>query len=76
MVLPQLIRSMAIGVLLLSAAPAFADYVVTTDSDADNASDGACSLREAIIAVNNQANYNECTSATAGESVVTFNIAP
>ena len=76
MVLPQLIRSMAIGVLLLSAAPAFADYVVTTDSDADNASDGACSLREAIIAVNNQATYNECTSATAGESVVTFNIAP
>jgi CSLREA domain-containing protein len=76
MVLRQLIRSAAVGVLLLSAAPAFADYVVTTDSDADNASDGVCSLREAITAVNNQATYNECTSLNAGESAVSFNIAP
>jgi len=76
MVLPQFIRSMAAALLLLSTAPAFADYVVTTDSDADDGSDGVCSLREAITAVNNQANYNECTSVNAGESIVSFNIAP
>jgi CSLREA domain-containing protein len=76
MVITKLLRSTLAAMLLLSAVPARADFVVTTDSDADDGSDGACSLREAITAVNNQANYNECTSANAGESTVSFAIPP
>jgi CSLREA domain-containing protein len=76
MVITKLLRSTLAAMLLLSAVPAFADFVVTTDSDADNGSDGACSLREAMTAVNNQANYNECTSVNAGESHISFAIPP
>jgi CSLREA domain-containing protein len=76
MVITKLLRSTLAATLLLSAVPALADFVVTTDSDADDGSDGACSLREAITAVNNQANYNECTSANVGESTVSFAILP
>lgn len=76
MVITKLLRSTLAAMLLLSAAPALADFVVNTDSDADDGSDGACSLREAITAVDNQANYNECTSANAGESTVSFAIPP
>src|ERR1700745_781180 len=69
-------RSFTAALLLLCAVPAFADYVVNTDVDEDNPSDGHCSLREAIQAVNGQAGYHECTSVTPGDSVVTFAIAP
>jgi len=76
MVVLQLFRSTVAALLLIAAVPAFADFIVNTDSDADLGSDGACSLREAIIAVNTQANYNECTSLTTGESAVSFAIPP
>ena len=48
MVITKLLRSLLAAMLLPSAVPALADFVVNTDSDADNGSDGACSLREAI----------------------------
>jgi CSLREA domain-containing protein len=76
MVVARLFRSLLAAMLLLAAVPAFADFIVTTDSDADDGSDGACSLREAITAVNNQANYHECISANTGESYVSFAIPP
>jgi CSLREA domain-containing protein len=76
MVLSKTLLTSMAGVLLLATAPAFADYVVTTDSDADDGGDGHCSLREAIIAVNSQADYHECTSSNVGESFVSFAIAP
>src|ERR1700752_208267 len=76
MLVSPLCRSFTAALLLLCAVPAFADYVVNTDVDEDNPADGKCSLREAIQAVNGQANYHECTSATPAESVVSFAIAP
>jgi len=64
------------GLLLNFSSPAFAAFVVNTDADTDAAGDGACSLREAITAVNNQADYHECISANAGESAVSVAIPP
>ena len=56
MFVSQLFRSTVAAAMMLAAVPAFADFIVNTDSDADDGSDGVCSLREAIIAVNTQAN--------------------
>jgi len=44
------------------------------NEDIDN--DGACSLREALTAVNLQGNYHDCTSAVLPESNVNFAIPP
>src|SRR6516162_2231755 len=74
MVASALCRTFA-AALLLCAAPAFADYVVNTDVDEDVDNDGTCSLREAITAVNHQANYHDCTSVNSGESQIRFAIA-
>ncbi|HXR63277.1 MAG TPA: CSLREA domain-containing protein [Rudaea sp.] len=76
MFVSQLFRSTVAAAMMLAAVPAFADFIVNTDSDADDGSDGVCSLREAIIAVNTQANYHECTSVNTGESAVSFAIPP
>ncbi|HEY2395270.1 MAG TPA: CSLREA domain-containing protein [Rudaea sp.] len=76
MVVSHLFRSTIAALMVLASVPAFADFVVNTDNDADNDSDGVCSLREAITAVNNQVNYHECTSANSGESSVSFAIPP
>src|SRR3954466_13605851 len=50
-----------------------AGIVVNTLSDAD-ATDGQCSLREAIIAANTNADYHECTSAAYGVEAIAFNV--
>jgi CSLREA domain-containing protein len=76
MFVSKLLRSTVAALLLGAAAPAFADFIVNSDGDTDVDGDSVCSLREAIIAVNNQADYHECTSATAGESLVSFAIPP
>ena len=55
----------------LVASSAYADFVVDTIADED-ANNGSCSLREAIKAVNQQADYNGCSSATIGEQHVSF----
>ena len=76
MVASALCRTFAAAVLLLCAAPAFADFVVNTDVDEDVDNDGTCSLREAINAVNLQANYHDCTSVNSGESSISVAIPP
>lgn len=64
-------------ILVLGSASARADIVVTTAADEDTAN-AACSLREAIMAINTQANYNGCVDGNAIPtwSKITFAIAP
>lgn len=64
------------GILVLFTLPALAAFTVNTDLDEDVDSDGTCSLREAIQAVNSGANYHDCASATAHDSAISFAIAP
>lgn len=52
----------------VSPVPA-ATITVTTDLDAD-AVDGACSLREAIQAANDDAAHNECAAGTGADRIV------
>jgi CSLREA domain-containing protein len=56
------------------ARAAGASLVVDTLSDADNANDGVCSLREAYHAAVHDANYNECISAGYGADTISFSI--
>lgn len=63
------------AVAAVLALPAHAS-IVDTASDADDGGDGACSLREAIIASNSSADYHECLGADGGIHVVTFQIQP
>lgn len=67
------------ALLCLVTLPALvqADIVVNTASDEDT-NNASCSLREAITAVNTQANYNGCVDSDASPtwSKVTFAIAP
>ena len=69
----QLLVSTVTGttLLLASVAPALAGTIgVTTTNDAINGSDG-CSLREAIVAANNNAAYSDCIiSGTPGNDTV------
>ncbi len=63
--------------ICLGGAPAVwaADLVVETLSDADDGTDGFCSLREAIIAANNDENYNECTgTGDYGDDTITCGV--
>lgn len=53
--------------LLTAESPQAATLVVTTTSEAD-AADGACSLREAIIAINAGASHNECAGSGFGNN--------
>jgi CSLREA domain-containing protein len=76
--LAPLLAAATIASLGAIAAPRRADgaatYVVNTavDEDVDN---GACSLREAIIAANTNANYHGCAAANAGVGdSITFNL--
>lgn len=62
--------------LALAATPANGPFTVTVNSSSDaDAADGVCSLREAIIAVNQLATYRDCSggSGTAG-AVIAFAI--
>ena len=67
----------AVLLLLLASCSACADIVVDTATDED-ASNSSCSLREAIMAVNAQANHNGCVDGDATQtwSKITFAIAP
>ena len=64
--------------LLLITLPAptvhAASLTVNSLADADNGSDGVCTLREAITSANNNANYHECVSAGYGNDTITFSI--
>jgi CSLREA domain-containing protein len=75
-----LVVVVVIVVLMMGLPPApvrvaqAASLTVNTLSDADDGMDGQCSLREAIIAANNNANYNECTGAGFGNDTITFSV--
>jgi CSLREA domain-containing protein len=59
----------------LRVSAAQATITVDTLSDADDGTDGRCSIREAIIAANTNANYNECSRTGPGtDDVLTFSI--
>jgi len=51
-----------------------ATIVVNSTSDADNAADGVCTLREAIQASINDANYHECTGTGYGSDTIVFSM--
>ncbi len=53
-----------------------ATFTVTSNSDADNALDGFCTLREAISAAVGDANYHGCsnTGAGFGDDLIIFSI--
>src|SRR2546423_1010997 len=60
---------------LLAGASAAATLTVTTTSDTINGADG-CSLREAITAINNAANFSDCAGTAYGSSdTINFAIA-
>jgi CSLREA domain-containing protein len=67
---------LSLGLLAaLMGTPAWAaNLLVNTVNDADNGGDGACSLREAITAANNNANYHECTGTSYGNDTITFSV--
>ncbi|GBC82513.1 hypothetical protein HRbin10_01638 [bacterium HR10] len=76
-------KLLAITVSLIVIAPvplprvsaAQAGIVVDTLSNADDGTDGRCSIREAIIAANMDADYNECSRTGPGaDDVITFSV--
>ncbi|MBE0683215.1 MAG: sortase [Anaerolineales bacterium] len=63
-----------LAVVALPVTPAYAaTIVVNTATDEDTSVGTLCSLREAIIAANNDASYNDCIAGT-GSDTITFNI--
>jgi CSLREA domain-containing protein len=57
----QGLAAIALLLALAFAGPVFAaNLIVDTLNDADDGTDGVCSLREAIIAANNDADHNGC----------------
>jgi len=63
----------AVGIPILFAGTAHAATItVNTDLDAD-AADGFCSLREAIVAANDDAAHNECPAGDGPDRIV-FNL--
>jgi CSLREA domain-containing protein len=52
---------MTLMVVALPATPAFAASITVNTTVDENANNASCSLREAIIAANNNATYNGCT---------------
>lgn len=55
------------------AAPA-ASLIVNTLLDNTTNGDGLCTLREAITAANNNANFNDCTGSSYGADIITFSV--
>ena len=62
-------------VLALAARTAFGDVTVDTTIDED-VDDGACSLREAIVAVNTNASYHGCVRSAATVDTIDFDLGP
>lgn len=64
---------LAAAVLLPSARSARADVILVVDTTADTiANDGLCSLREAITAANDDANYFGCLGSGGGFDLIEF----
>ncbi len=75
---PAVACSAAFAALLLAAAPARAATITVTSTADTTANDGACTLREAIIAANTDtisgAMAGECAAGTAGLDTIAFAI--
>src|SRR5262245_46443236 len=63
----------AIAIVVLFAGVAAADVTVDTAVDAD-VDDAACSLREAIVAVNTNADYHGCFRSAATIDQISFDL--
>jgi CSLREA domain-containing protein len=66
-------RAATLFTILLAVGFAYADVTVNTTTDAD-VDDAACSLREAIVAVNTNADYHGCTRTAAAVDEITFDV--
>ncbi len=67
--------SIALGLALYFPPPPpvyAASLTVTSLADNTTNGDGFCTLREAITAANNNANFNECTGTSYGADTITF----
>jgi CSLREA domain-containing protein len=64
-----------LGGVVLGALPVLgASYVVTTTAD-NTTDDSECTLREAILAANNDSSYNgDCGPASSGDDTITFSV--
>ena len=73
--MPNCLRCCAVLLLILGSCSAFADIVVNSAADEDTMN-SSCSLREAIMAVNAQADHNGCTYSVPALTVpkITFAI--
>jgi CSLREA domain-containing protein len=61
--------------LFLPARPVSAAAALTVNTLADNeTADGFCTLREAIIAANTNANYSGCAATGYGDDTITFSL--
>lgn len=69
-----LLASLAVVLVPLAHATAGASLVVNTTTDEDTNGDTFCSLREAITAANNNANYHDCTGTGYGADTITFSV--
>lgn len=70
-----LVASLLLGCWFSLAQPAHADVIIIVDTAADViANDGACSLREAITAANNNGNYFGCIGSGGGYDLIEFSI--
>jgi CSLREA domain-containing protein len=68
-------RAMATALFAFAASAQAADLTVTTLADEQTAN-GACSLREAMIAADSDADFNDCVGAGAyGADTITFGTA-
>ncbi|MBL8134873.1 MAG: CSLREA domain-containing protein [Anaerolineae bacterium] len=62
-----LLPILVIAALLLVTSPALADYTIDVNTNVDeDVNNSSCSLREAVIAAFNNANYNGCTRTNVG----------
>ena len=71
----RLAAILVLGCWSALAQTAHADVIIIVDTAADViANDGACSLREAITAANNNANYFGCIGTGGGYDLIEFSI--
>src|SRR5262245_15498722 len=66
-------RAFGVAIVCLLAGVALADVTVTTTVDTDTA-DAACSLREAIIAANTNADYHGCVRSAVSIDEIVFDV--
>jgi CSLREA domain-containing protein len=74
---PLALAALCVGLAALFTPAAIAhaaSLTVNTLLDNTTSGDGLCTLREAITAANNNANYNDCTATGYGNDTITFSV--